>query len=768
MPETVEFRTSVRELVAFAYQRGDLAGESQFRPSNRAVEGTRGHRRLQKARGKNYEPEIAIQRTFQRGEVVLHLSGRVDGVDRTMAPPLVEEIKTVDGKWAGRADPVHLAQARIYAAILAEAESWPEADVRLTYFDLETNLETDFRATETREALSRFLEETIGYWFEWLIPQAEHLRERDVSLKNLNFPFGDFRAGQRELARHVYRTIRDSGRFFVEAPTGLGKTMAALYPAVKALPLLREGQIFYITAKTPGRFAAEEAVERLRTAGAKLRSVSLTAKGKICFRETEAGCDLRTCPFAVGYYDRVKPALRELLTLERLDRSAIEEVARRHTVCPFELSLDASLWTDLAIGDFNYVFDPSAQLQRHFAEGGGRHVVLVDEAHNLVDRSREMHSATLSLDDLDAPAAKRRARGAAKAKRALAEARAELERFLGEPQASMLAARPYHEGAAVLPELPGAVIAGLKTTSRSLEQFLADQPAGTDLTDWLEIFFALRTFLKAAEAFDETCRLLADPARGRVTIFCADPSRRLREVLKGLRAAIFFSATLSPLEYFRDLLGGEAGDICGALPSPFRAEQMAVTLLGYDVTYRGRASSLPAVARAVKSHIASTAGNHLIFCPSLDYLGSLAKELSILGVEVFCQSATMDENEREKFLARFQAGDRGAGLAVLGGIFSEGVDLPGDRLVGVTVIGVGLPRLSLERDVLQDYFVNTRGAGFDYAYRFPGMQRVLQAAGRLIRTEQDCGTALLIDRRFAEQRYRDLFPSWWQVVSAAE
>lgn len=755
-----EFHINVRDLVEFVHRRGDLAGEGQFRPA-RALEGARGHRRLQAARGEAYRAEVSVERIFERDGVILHLTGRVDGLLENAAPPIVEEIKTVDGKWSGQADPLHLAQARIYAAILAGAGGWEAVDVRLTYLDLETGLETDFRNVETRDGLGAFLEETVAAWLDWLIPHAQRLRERDASLAALEFPFANFRGGQRELARSVYRTIRGTGRSFIEAPTGLGKTLAVLFPAVKALPLLGEGRIFYVTAKTPGRLSAEDALDRLRGAGARLRSVSLTAKRKICFAENPSGCDMRTCPFAVGYYDRIKPALRELLQKERLDRPAIEAAARAHTVCPFELSLDASLWADVMVGDFNHVFDPDAQLQRHFAEGPARHAVLVDEAHNLVDRSRDMHSASLALSDLEVAAP--RARGAAKARRALTAARDYLASFLASPQDPVLPPRPFHAGAIALGRIPRELLPPLKQAARALEALLADQRPGTDLSRWLEPWFLLRAFLKAADSFDETCRLILAPPEGRVTVFCADPSQRLREVLKGLRAAIFFSATLSPLEYFRDLLGGEAEDPYVSLPSPFRPEQMKLSVLGQDVTFKGRAASLGAVARAVAQQVTAAPGNHLVFCPSMDYLAALEKALAGLGLPVFSQTSLMDESQRETFLARFSSGARETGLAVLGGIFAEGIDLPGDRLVGVTVIGVGLPRLSLERDLLQDYFEKNRGQGFDYAYRFPGMQRVLQAVGRLIRAETDRGSALLIDARFLEKRYRLMFPEWWRI-----
>ncbi len=763
-----EFQTSVRDLVDFVHRKGSLGGDGLFRSSNRAVEGTRGHRRIQQSRGDAYQAEVSVEHREERQGIRLVLTGRVDGVISSAAPAIVEEIKTVGREWSGRPDPLHLAQLRTYGAILARQNAWPEVDLHLTYLDLETGLETLIRDVEPAESLAGFLDESLHEWLSWLRPRVEWLKIRDASLAKLPFPFGSFRGGQRDLARAVYRSIRDGRSLFVEAPTGLGKTLATLYPAVKSLPLLGPGQVFYVTAKTPGRIAASAAIGQLRSTGAMLRSIMLTAKAKICFAEKPSGCDLRTCPYAIGYYDRIKPAVRELLERGHLDRTAIEETARKHQVCPFELSLDASVWTDLVVGDFNYVFDPTARLQRHFAEGPPRHVVLIDEAHNLVDRSRDMHSAALVAGDLETGSGAAKGKGAAKARRALAAARQSLEDFLhsADPSSSVVPPRAYHDGAAAYADAPEEVITALREAARAIEAFLAALRPGTDLSGWLEPWFAICAFLRASDFFDGTCRTIVSPADGRLAIFCADPAERLRESLKGLRSAVFFSATLSPMEYFRHLLGGGADDGEAAFDSPFRADQMKLAVVPLDVTFKGRAGSLPLVCDAVSTHILSHPGNHLVFCPSLAYLAQLETELSkrFPGRTIFTQKATMDESEREAFLSRYAPGAECTGLAVLGGIFAEGVDLPGDRLVGVTVIGVGLPRLSIERDVLQRHFEAERGEGFDYAYRYPGMQRVLQAVGRLIRSESDSGSALLIDQRFQEPRYRCLFPKWWDVT----
>jgi len=760
----VVFQTSVRELVAFVHRTGGLAGTGAFRASDRALEGGRAHRRVQGRRTGDYEAEVPVEWKAIRGSVDLTIAGRIDGLRATHSPPVVEEIKSVDRFWDGSADPLHLAQLKIYAAILAIQRDWAEVDLHLTYLNLETDGETVLPFRLARAELEEFFENTLGVWFDWLELEAHWIWLRNTSLEKLEFPFEGFRGGQRELARRVYRAIRDRRHLFAEAPTGLGKTIATLFPAAKALPLLGNGKVFFLTAKTPGRIAAAEALGHLRRAGARLRSLTLTAKNRICFTEDPAGCDPRVCPYAIGYHDRIRPALRELLEYETLDRESVEAVARKHTLCPFELSLDASSWCDIVIGDFNHTFDPSARLQRHFAEGGGRHVILVDEAHNLVDRSRDMHSATISPENLEVRPGAVRAKGAAKVRRALERAQALLVEAVRMPPSNFIPARDYHDGSVFL-EIPKDLLSACREAARSLEGLLASLKPGTNLGGWIEPWFALNDWLRAAEAFDDTCRVLIRPQEQSATIYCLHPSSRLRTDLKTLRSAVFFSATLSPMNYFCDLLGGTTEDESAVFDSPFKPDQMRLRILAADITYKARAASLDAVSEAVAGHVLETPGNHLIFCPSLAYLADLASRLDDLlpTGSLLVQTAAMSEAGRNEFLDAFQPESRTIALAVMGGIFAEGVDLPGERLVGVTVIGTGLPRLSLERDILQSYFEEAQGSGFDYAYRFPGMQRVLQAVGRLIRTETDMGSVLLVDLRFLEPRHQVLFSPWWPV-----
>lgn len=754
------FRTGIREMVELVHRRGNLAGEGGFRASNRATEGTRLHRLVQKRRGAAYEAEVAVEFRSADGEIECVLAGRVDGLQRDSAPPLVEEIKTVDRFWKGTADPLHVAQLRIYAAILARQNSWHDVELRLTHVDLESGRETVIPFRESAETLAAFLEETLRVWREWLAAQARWQRLRDDSIAELGFPFARYREGQREMARRVYRAIRERRTLFLEAPTGLGKTMGTIYPAVRALPLLEGGRVFFLTAKTPGRHAAAAALDALRRSGARLRSVALTAKQTICFSTDPGGCDPRACPFALGYHDRIRPAVAALLAKETMDRAAVEEVARAHTVCPFELSLDASSWSDVVVGDFNHLFDPSARLQRHFGAGPTDHVALVDEAHNLVDRSRDMHSAALAPEQLVVGGGAVRAKGGAAARRALAEAAEALRSISSGPTDET---PEHHDGKFRLEGLSSSAVKACRAASSALENVLTGIRPGAGFSGWIEPWFALQDWLRAAEAFDETCHAIRTPDGG-VSIFCADPSARLRKDVEGLKSAVFFSATLSPADYFSDLLGGKPDDEFAAFDSPFDPQRMRLRVLPRDVTFKARAASLAAVAGDIVAHVDSVPGNHLVFCPSMGYLAALRAELEKLapGFEVIAQEASMREQDRRDFLEKFQPGSRVLALAVIGGIFAEGVDLPGERLKAVTVVGTGLPRLSLERDLLRGHFEKTRGRGFDYAYRIPGMQRVQQAVGRLIRTEEDSGSALLIDGRFLDPRQRSLFPAWWQ------
>jgi len=826
---------AVRELVEFVLRRGDLGGERDFVGSGRALAGIRGHQRLQRARPVGYQKEVRLTRDLAAGALVLRIQGRIDGLMETEEETFIEEIKTVQGRWSGEAHPLHWAQVKLYGAIRAREHPRPRVVLQLTYLELETGKVTEFRQQWTAPDLEAFFAETTAPYLEWVGELQEWRQRRDHSIRGLLFPFAVYRPGQRPLAVAAYRALSRGQRLFLEAPTGIGKTISVLFPAVKTIAEGKFERIFYLTARTVGRTVAEKAFADLRQAGLLLRTLTLTAKDKICFRAGQL-CDAAACPFALGYYDRLKPALRAVLASEEITRATLEDLGRRYEVCPFELSLEASHWVDAIICDYNYVFDPRAYLRRHFDDEAGDYAFLVDEAHNLVDRARDMFSADLTTREIletrralkdhlprcaralnKVCAALRKLHGpeppssdtppapdeppdlfeagnlrftALSSKGGEGEAASAVDIRGREARNSALGdslsepgmvglweaeetgrQKPRSEDSKSASGLPDTLGPILDDALKEAETWLARNEPADFREALLELYFRLRAFRRTAELYDEHYALITQKEAGvSVRLFCLDPSKLLREALDRGKASIFFSATLTPPEYYRELLGGKAGDPELRLSSPFPPANLAVLVQDRIRTqFKARADTLDDVARAIESFTAERSGNYLVYLPSYHYMTSVYERFQSRRPETraLLQRPGMSEAERDDFLRAFSAAQRETlvGFAVMGGIFGEGIDLVGERLIGAIIVGVGLPQLCLERDLIRDYFQTRTGAGFDYAYTFPGMNRVLQAIGRVIRSETDRGAVLLIDTRFAEPRYRRLFPAWWQPVT---
>jgi DNA excision repair protein ERCC-2 len=598
---------------------------------------------------------------------------------------------------------------------------------------------------------------------QWARRLAAWRGVRDASIAAVQFPHAAYRPGQRELAVAVYRAIRRDGRLFASAPTGIGKTISVLFPAVKSLRKGTAEKIFYLTAKTVGRAIAEQALGELRGRGLRLRSVTLTAREKVCVRDGRA-CEVATCPLAVGFYDRVKAALAEALDAEALDRATLAAVGERHRVCPYALALEAARWVDVLIGDFNHLFDPAAYLREHFEENAGAHIALVDEAHNLIDRSREMFSAELTRREV-----RELRKNLRTALPACAKALGAVDRFLAKAEGEEESASVVREPV-VTDAVPEELVALVQRCADEAERWLVRNEEAEWREELLQFYFRANAFLRTAELFDERFKMIAEAGReGRVRLFCVDPSRLLAKAIERVRAAVFFSATLTPLEFFRDSLGGAEGDALVQCGSPFPPENLAV-LVADDIAtdFKRRDATVDEVVEALCAFVGARAGNYLIFFPSYKYLEAVAERLRPRLAEVswLVQAAAMSEEARADFLGEFraEAGRTLVACAVMGGIFGEGIDLVGERLIGVAVVGVGLPQVCLERELIRRFFAGARGAGFEFAYQFPGMNRVLQAAGRVIRSETDRGVVLLIDERFGEARYRALMPGWWRVL----
>ena len=786
-------------MVEFVLRRGDLAGRGGFSAPGRALAGTRGHQRVQRARPEGYEAEVLIAELVAGEGFELRISGRMDGVWVVEGCVVVEEIKTVVGKGLapgkGRGkrkkrggesqglfgvvaapggvgevvvpDPLHWAQAKVYAAMLARQRGLAVVGVQLSYLDLTTETVTEFRENFPAEELRGLFDVVVGEYLVWAQRQWVWWRTRDASIATLEFPHRGFRPGQRELAVAVYRTIRDGGRLFASAPTGIGKTLSVLFPAAKALGEGRVERVFYLTAKTVGRAVAEKALADLRAVGLRLRAVTLTAREKVCVSDGRP-CDVKTCPRAVGYHDRVKAALAAALECEVLDREALGGIAERHQVCAFALALDASRWADVIIGDYNHVFDPSAYLREHFGGEGREFLFLIDEAHNLIDRAREMFSADLTLAEI--VAVRRLVKGALPG---CGRALGALERAFARPLLPEQT-ETASSGELVSRVAPGEWVALVERFLEEAERWLVLNEEAAWREALTQLYFRAHGFVRTVAGFDERFVTIFTPGtEARLRLFCVDPSRLIAEALERGRAAVFFSATLTPLEFFRDSLGGEAGDRLVQLASPFPPENLVVRVeTGIATDFKQRESTYDAVVEALGRFVGERAGNYLVYFPSYKYLAAVTERWREREpqVRLLVQTSGMGEAERAAFLAHFQADNAGTlvGCAVLGGVFGEGIDLVGERLIGVAVVGVGLPQVCLERELIREFYAARGGRGFEFAYQFPGMNRVLQAAGRVIRSETDRGAVLLIDARFAQRRYRELMPEWWRGVENSD
>jgi DNA excision repair protein ERCC-2 len=752
---------SVRSLVEHLLRSGDL--HFDFFGSISAADGIRAHQQIQRSRPQGYQSEVVVRFTVEHADLQLCITGRIDGVLVEDGRAVIEEIKTTrrsPDELAQAPNPLHWGQAQCYAYMWAVREKVSSVVVRLTYMNLDSGKIHQLEQMWDRVALEAFFNDLVSRYMAWIASRVHWVLLRDRSIKKLAFPFDAYRTGQRDMAVAVYRNIREKGHLLVQAATGIGKTMGVLFPAIKALGDGLADKVVFLTARGTGRLAAESALGTLMAKGLRIKSVSLTAKDKICFNP-EGVCGPDGCEWALGYYDRVNVALSDALGHDDLTRDRIERIARHHCVCPFEFSLELVTWTDCVVCDYNYAFAPGVMLQRLFGEEGGRHALLVDEAHNLVDRSREMFSAQLAKEPILAM------------RRLLKGHLPGIHGALGRINTWMAALRrrcDETDQGLVEEELPVVLIDRLKVFLRVAERWLALNVL-TPFRDGLQdLFFEALRFVRVAEVFDRHYTVICQASsKGlRVKLFCVDPSHQLRMAWQRCRSAVLFSATLTPGGYFQSVLGCCEQATMLNLPSPFPSSNLAVFVADQIATlYRQRQDTCGAVTRTIVNLVRQRTGHYMLFFPSYEYLHMI--------YELFCdecaelatviQAPEMDEEARMTFLSHFKkaASHTLVGFVVMGGIFGEAIDLKGDRLIGAVIVGVGLPGISLERDLIRDYYHRTRACGFEFAYQYPGINRVLQAAGRVIRTEKDQGTLLLIDRRYGQQRYRRLLPPHWRL-----
>lgn len=811
----MEVITSVRNLVEFILRNGDIDNRKAAAPENAMQEGGRIHRMLQKRMGADYHAEVTLRYTYHTPRYDIVVEGRADGIiDGQLAKRILKEVpvcfgtpeqnrpetmiegqlcfQSADLAVTGGETPleyypdsisdtvvideikgtyadvsrmkepvsVHLAQAKCYAYIYAKQNKLPFIRVRMTYCNMDTEeLQYFFRDYRFQD---------LENWFEWLIQsyqkwadyEVDWKEKRQQSIKDLSFPFS-YREGQKELITYVYQTLYHKKKLFIEAPTGAGKTLSTVFPSVKAIGEQMAEKLFYLTAKTITRTVAEEAFSILREKGLLFKTVILTARDKICFLE-EAECNPVACPYAKGHYDRINDAVYDMLTHEvSFTRGLIESYAKKHQVCPFEMCLDMSLFADGVICDYNYVFDPHVYLRRFFAEGTRRdYIFLVDETHNLVDRGREMYSAVLKKEDF------------LELKKTVKIYDKKMASLLERCNRQLLIYKKECENYQVLESIEPFILAVNKLASQ-MEKFLEEHDDSPVRKAVLEFYFEISHFLLIYDKLNDKYVIYSEMQNDgsfMLKLFCVDPSGNLEECMMRARSSILFSATLLPIQYYKSLLGGSDEDYEVYASSVFSPGKRGL-FIGSDITSkytrRGPGEYFRA-ASYIKEITAQKKGNYLIFFPSHAFL----KQVYEVYQEAFFDQASercivqeeyMGEKEREEFLQNFSEDGSSSllGFCVLGGIFSEGIDLKKDRLIGALIVGTGLPQVCNEREIIRQYFEEQSENGFDYAYQYPGMNKVLQAAGRVIRTVDDIGIVALLDERFLQHSYRRMFPREW-------
>lgn len=779
----MQVKTSVRNLVEFLLRSGNIDNRHAASSDAAMAEGSRIHRMLQRRMGAGYQAEVTLRYVCETEKYDLVVEGRADGIMTEAGGFTIDEIKGTyrDVTRLTQPEPVHLAQAKCYAYMYALREKTDRLRVRMTYCNLDTEEIRYFYYEYTFQELEEwFLELTVRYR-KWADMEFDWKEKRQASIHALTFPFA-YRKGQKELAANVYRTICHKRKLFLEAPTGVGKTISTVFPAVKAVGEGKADKIFYLTAKTITRTVAEETFSLLRERGLAFKTVLLTAKDKICFLE-ETECNPEACPYAKGHFDRINDALYDILTHEvNYPREKIEEYAEKHKVCPFEMGLDISLFCDGIICDYNYAFDPHVYLRRFFGESvRGEYLFLIDEAHNLVERGREMYSASLWKEEF------------LELKRRIKTVDQKISRQLDQCNKALLALKRECETYRVV-EMIAPFVMTLTRLHASLDDFLEAQDEKEPLEirkEVLDFYFKISHFLEMYELLDEHYTVytkMEEDGRFLLRLFCVDPGRNLRERMDRAVSSILFSATLLPIQYYKKLLGGEAEDYEVYAESAFDRRRCGL-FTGGDVTTRYTRRSeeeYRRIARYIYETVKKRYGNYMIFFPSYSFLQKvydayMAEFWEADTQECIVQEGYMNERAREAFLKRFSLNEACdfskliqmeveieeekslLGFCVMGGIFSEGIDLKNDSLIGAVIVGTGIPQVCPEREILKQFFDEKEGNGFDYAYRYPGMNKVLQSAGRVIRTAEDIGIVVLLDERFAHPAYRRLFPREWET-----
>ncbi len=746
---------SIHGLVDFVLRMGDI--DTRVFNNASMSEGTRIHLRYQKMQSGEYLSEVALEGEIECEDYIVKLMGRADGIILGGKHVIIDEIKSTvapldeffeeQGKW-------HLGQAICYAYLYAKEHDEEEMEIRLTYISQHDDSKLFKNFTYSYEHLKEKVKEYLSEYLAFYRLIESHKTLRNISAVNLEFPYGEFRLGQRELSKYVYSIAKNGGVFFFEAPTGTGKTISTLYPSVKSFPLNQNEKIFYLSAKNQTKGVALNACKTMIDKGLDIRAILVSSKENMCQCEARM-CNPDECIYAKGYYTKLKKALVDLINSHTyFDSEAIIEFAKKRDMCPFELQLDYSLLCDVIICDYNYLFDPLVYLKRYFDEMSTPYFALIDEAHNLAERSLDMYSAELNEDDFLLLQKIFKRNKHLKFKKALKKIIEMFDSYKSDEEYVLFDDSLSLKDSNILENY----FKVSQDVLKNYEQYVSEQ--------FITCFRSVNRFLKIHEFYDDSFKIYFENATSTLYLRCLDASKFINKTVKKLRGAVFFSATLTPLPYFIKRLGGSEDDPNMKLPSPFEKNRFLLLVRGdISTKYKNRAFSYRKIASSIEAFIAPKVGNYLVFFPSYQYMNDV---LNLMNkdrddIKILVQTKEMNQSEREIFLNQFQENPSitTLGFAVLGGSFSEGIDLTQDRLIGAVIVGVGLPGVCFERNMIKEYYDAHEENGFDYAYTNPGMNKVMQAAGRVIRTKKDVGAVLLIDERFLSNKYQALFKVEW-------
>ena len=751
-------KISIRNLVEFIMRHGSI--DNRYTSSIKAIEGIRGHQRVQKSYGDNYTAEVPLKYTLTYEDLEIMVEGRADGILIEDEKTIIDEIKTTTKDLLlidENTNPLHWAQAKCYGYIYSMQNELDNIDIQITYYNIDTKSTRILRQSYTLKELEEFFFWLIDEYKSWAQLESDWVNKRNESIKKLKFPFENYRPGQRELAVRVYKSITDSKKCFAQAPTGTGKTISTIFPAIKAMGEDKTSKIFYLTAKTIAREVAQNTISLMRKKDLKLKAVTITAKEKIC-KMDEVNCNPEYCPYANGYFDRINNSLKDILAkYNDYSKDNIEKISEEYMLCPFELSLDLTNLSDVIICDYNYVFDPRVYLKRFFDTKTTDYTFLIDEAHNLVDRAREMYSATLNEEKF------------VKVKKLISKKDKRITRVIKEIQSyfedKLDDLTTVDENDLVESEAPLELCEILSSFIKFVDEYLAR--TNEENEELMDLYFDVYSFLSISDFYDKNYTTIYTKTFNGMTIkiYCVNPQKVIEEKMKKAKSNIIFSATLIPMDYFMKMYSYDEEDFIINLKSPFDVKNRLL-MIGDNVatTYNKRFETSEDIASYIANCVQAKKGNYMVFFPSYKYMDLVFDKMkeNYPNINTSIQESNMSEEEKEEFLSMFDEDNKEThvGFCVLGGHFSEGIDLTNDKLIGVIIVGVGMPQIGIERDIIKDHMKDSN-KGFDYAYVYPGMIKVLQAAGRCIRTDDDKGVILLLDNRYSQRRYQSLFPYEW-------